>query len=279
MNHRQLFNELDIFLNNYLMINNQHIPNEPEPCCDNPRIRYDEVNKVCVSCGRMFLIDDIIIRPQYLNPKYQSTTTIGYGGHKSLYRLHKWTNNDYRENMANRNYKEIKAIGEKLNLNNKVLDNACYIYKTIYIDRNVSSRNKIKRSLYVYCLCKSSYEYKLDFDIIKTLKDNELSIENYNKALLKVVDEKKLFLNPHINTQYEKIIKNWENTKITKKDIILEYNRICRLSKQKKYRLNNNSILLGSIYNLLGIKTDEKKFYKVFNITRTTIKKFNKILN
>ena len=210
MNHRELFNTLDEFLsNNIVNDDNKHIPYESEPCCDNPRIKYDEINSVCISCGRMFMINELIIRPQFLNPKYQLTTTIGYGKINRICRLiHRNINHDYRENMANKNYKEIRNIGEKLKLNDKVLNNACYIYKTIYIDRNVSSRNKIKRSLYVYCLFRSCLDYKLEFNIIDTLKDNGLSIENYNKALLKVEDKDKLFLNPHIYTQYEKIKKN-----------------------------------------------------------------------
>ena len=95
-----------------------------------------------------------------------------------------------------------------------MIDNVCCIYKSIYIDRNVSSRNKIKRSLYIYCLYASCVEYNSEFDIIETLKDNQLSIENYNKALLKVEDENKLFLNPNMSKQYKKIKDNWGDTKI-----------------------------------------------------------------
>ena len=65
-------------------------------------------------------------------------------------------------------------------------------------------------------------------------------------------------------------------TNVTLTEIIIEYNKNCKKGKNKK-RLNNNSILLASIYNLLYTKKhldDDKEFYKVFNITRTTISKF-----
>ncbi len=274
--YKELFNQLDKYLD-------EHRPTPPikiiKPCCDNKRVRCGDIDMVCVNCGRIYELDEIVIKQQFLNPKYQLSTTIGYAAKtRSIHRLHKWINYDYRENMANRNYVEIRDMGNKLNLNIKVLNNACYIYKRIYIDNNVSSRNKIKRSLYVYCLFRSCVDYKLDFNIIQTLKDNKLTIENYNKALNKVIDDDKLYLNPNMERQYKKIIDNW-TTDITIKDVIVEYNRICKLSKENKYKLNNNSILIGSIYKLLDIKDNDKKFYKVFNITSTTIKKFAKILN
>ena len=275
MNYKELFNQLDTFLET-------RYPTPPkiiERCCDNRQLRHNDIEMVCINCGTICLLDEIIIKPQHLNPRYQLSTTIGYAPKtRNIHRLHKWINYDYRENMANRNYVEIREIGDKLKLNHKVLNNACYIYKRIYIDNNVSSRNKIKRSLYVYCLFRSCVDYHTEFDIIQTLKENGLSIENYNKALMKVDDENKLFLNPNMIKQYKKITDNW-TTEITMKDIIVEYNRICKLSKENKYKLNNNSILIGSIYKLLEIKDNDKKFYKVFNITNTTIKKFNKILN
>ena len=70
---------------------------------------------------------------------------------------------------------------------------------------------------------------------------------------------------------------NWD-TDIKMNDLIIEYNRILLLERNKECRLNNNSILIGSIYNLLNLTTD-KKFIKVFNITPTTIKKFNHLIN
>ena len=277
--HRELLNKLDLFIDETNIVNTGHIFAEPEKCCNNTKIRHTDLGKVCISSGLMGETHEIIIKPQFLNPKYQLSTSVGYcsKSHSHIYRLHKWTNYDYRENMANKNYIEIREMGNKLKLTMKMIDNACYIYKTIYINKNTSSRNKIKKSLYIYCLFKASNDYDHYFDIIETLIDNNLSIENYNKALLKVDDDSKLFLNPNMPKQYKKLIDNWDTT-IELKDIIIEYNRICKLSTHKNERLNDNSILIGSIYNLLKCE-DTKKFFSIYNITNTTIKKFNKIIN
>lgn len=263
--YKQLFRVLDDFLGEQ----NKALDNLD--CCINKYIRTDGIFDTCVSCGFMKPHNEVIIKKHFLNPRFQLTTTIGYNNKfKSVNRLHKWINYDYRENMSIRNYKVIREMGQKLKLDNWIMDNACMIYKHIYIDNKISSRNKIKNSLFIYCLMKSAFYYKKEFNIISCIKDNGLSIENYNKSLLKVDDENKLFLNPNMTIQHKKLTDNFDSD-ITLMDIIIEYNKNC--GNKNKKRLNDNSILIGSIYNLLDLE-DDKKFYKVFNITRTTIKKF-----
>jgi hypothetical protein len=73
------------------------------------------------------------------------------------------------------------------------------------------------------------------------------------------------------------LIDNYE-TNITLLEIIKEYNILFKLLRNKKYKLNKNSILICSIYKLLKNETD-KKFYSIFNITQSTIKKFIEINN
>ena len=272
------FNQLDSILEE--MNINTHQYQEPKPCCDNPRIVHKTEWDVCVNCGTCMDLTDIIIKRQFLNPRYQLTTSIGGGGkYKNVRRLHTWANYDYRENMANRNYKEMRDMGYKLNLHQKIMDNACYIYKGIYINKNVSSRNKIKRSLYVYCIYRSCMDYKKSINIIDLLNENELSIDNYNKAISKVEDENKLFLNVNMIDKMKIATDNWD-IDFTLMDLITLYNKNIRISKGNKLKLNNNSILIGSIYVLLKIEEnkEEKKFLKQYNITFTTIKKFIKIL-
>ncbi len=272
------FNQLDSILDEMNINPKKEI--EPIPCCDNRRIIHGTEWDVCINCGTCIDPHEIIIKRQFLNPRYQMTTAIGSGGkYKNVRRLHTWANYDYRENMANRNYKEIRDIGNGLNLHQKVLDNACFIYKSIYINKNVSSRNKIKRSLYIYCLARSCVEYHLTFDIIKMLGENGLSIDNYNKAISKVEDENKLFLNVNMVDKMKIAKDNWD-IKFTLINIIELYNKNIRISKGAKLKLNNNSILIGSIYVLLDISKnkEDKKFLNLYNITFTTIKKFIKIL-
>lgn len=270
--YRELFDKLDKFIGDTTTYVTE------DRCCENPVIRNDGIMETCINCGSMNPYNEDIIKKSFLNPRYQLSTNIGYNSkYKNINRLHKWINYDYRENMANRNYEEMRGIANKLELDDWVINNACMIYKNIYIDKNISSRNKIKRSLFVYCLFKSCMFYNKDFDIIQTLKDNNLSIENYNKSLLKVEDDDKLFLNSNMMIYYKKMNDNFD-TNITLSNIINEYNRVCKIEKKNEWRLNNNSILIGSIYNLLNLE-DDKKFYKTFNITKITINKFVKLIN
>ena len=141
----------------------------------------------------------------------------------------------------------------------------------------MSSRNKIKRSLFLYCLYQSAIEYDTYFDMISALKDNNLSIENFNKALLKVKNPKKQFLNSTMEKQYKRLSLTYPKNKITFRNMIAEYNRVVRLSTQKGLKLNNNSILTCCIFNLLK-PSDEKEFFTTFALTSTTLKKFTKII-
>lgn len=271
--HRQLLKDLDLWIGQ-----TTKTPSHENKCCIDPKIRTDGIMDTCVNCGNTTEYSETILKKQFLNPRYQLSTSIGChnGKYKGVARLHRWLTCDYRENMANNNYREMRQIAEKLSLNEWIINHSCMIYKKIYIDDNISSRNKIKRSLFIYCLYKGASHYEKEFDVIQVLKDNKLSIGNYNKCLLKVDDEDKLFLNSNMCMYYKKLGDNFE-TDITLIDIIKEYNRICNIGKDKKCRLNNNSILVASIHLLLNLDDDtedEKKFYKIFSISKTTIQKF-----
>ena len=112
--YKELFAKLDKFIDERdVPTPLKHINHIHTPCCGNPKIRYNEIDKVCISCGLIGAPDYSIIKEQFLNPKYQLSTTIGYGGNKAVHRIHKWNNYDYRENAANVNYKVIKDMGEK----------------------------------------------------------------------------------------------------------------------------------------------------------------------
>ena len=68
--HRELLDKLDIFIG----------PTTKEPiinkCCENPDIRTDGISNTCIKCGRMSNLEEIIIKKQFLNPKYQLSTNI-----------------------------------------------------------------------------------------------------------------------------------------------------------------------------------------------------------
>ena len=246
-----------------------------DKCCDKMKLRKGLEYRVCVSCGRCNgKSREDTEYYEVLNARYQNTTTIGYAKNsKKLHRLHKWTNYDYRENMAMKNYKTIRDMCEDFGLHNRVKDNACFIYKRIYIDKMVSSRHKIKECIFMYCILHSCNDYKINFDIISNLRKYNLNINKYNKALLKIEDDDVLFLNKNMESYYNLIIHNFHDKKIKMSDIIILYNILYKKSKNNTYKLNNNSILLGCIYFLLS---EDKRFYRVFNITYTTINKIKK---
>lgn len=270
-----------------------HIRATPIKCCESPSIFHEDVYRVCRNCARIFMHpeEDICFSNQ-LNPKYQLTTAIAYSNKnmRDVYRIHKWLSYDYRENKANEQYYFIREIGEKFDMNERMLDNACYIYKSIYIDENVSSRDRVKYALYIYCIKKTFDRFNKSFDIIRALEDTtlpkkdklghityvSLTIKNYNDAISKVKDDDKLYLNENIPSMFRLMKKNF-STNINMNDIIKEYNKNYKTCKEKGIRLNNNSLLVGSIYILLNLN-DDKEFFNTFNITGTTIKKFNKIL-
>ena len=250
-------------------------------CCRKMKIVEDNTYKICINCGYSWMNNIEYGDPTYfLNPKYQLSTEMGnsyYSKYRSLKRLHTWNNYDYRENAANVCYDEIKKIGKSIKLSDKIINQSCFLYKVIYIDNKVSSRNKIKRSIYCYCLHRSSCHNETDINIIELLKDNDLTIENYNKALGKVKDKEKLYLNINIEKYYHLLIFNYKVT-ISINDFIIQYNRIVRISKRNRFKLNFNSLLLATIYYIIDNTEEDYRFYEIFNTTYITLSKFKKLL-
>ncbi len=272
------------------------IEKEEEDCCDNPEFRYEntdnifydeddddcEVNtKVCINCGTISRSEEIKVEQPQLNPRYNLTTEIGYGSHSSLRRLkriHKWTKNEYKDVAANGNYSRIKQMGNELNLNHKIINYACFVFKKVYIEDEKSPRGNIRKSLYIYSLYVSSREYNFNFDIVDVLKKYNLSIVNYNNACLKYIsEEEQIHLPKNLVKHYSEFKDNF-TTNITIDDVILEYNLLFKLHQKTKLtkqikKSSENTILMIAIFNLLNLDSN-KKFYKIFKITPITINKF-----
>jgi hypothetical protein len=278
MTHKELFKKLDDFLFGKNEIN--HI-SSPVECCSNPKIRCCEIEDVCINCGS--INSNIVEQPpdeltSVLNPKFMLTTFVPYSSkYRHIHRLHTWhpQNFCYKENMALQSYKFIKKICDQNKLNEKIYYNSCFHYKRIYIDDNISSRNKIKRCLLIYCIHRSCKDYNKKVNVITILKSNHLSITNYNKALSKIVDKDKLYLNNNMEKYYETLVEFYD-TNITIYDIIKYYNEYCKYSREYSIKLNNNSILIGTLYKLLN--KHDKEFYSIFHSTFITLQKFKHLL-
>lgn len=259
------------------LLNNQEKKKEKKECCENKQLILIDNFYTCENCGIVDTNDDYekLDNEKFrdkLNPKYQLTTKIEYKSkYKNLLRIQKWMSYDYQENTANNSYKEIKKIGKKYNIPINILDISCVNYNDIYIKKNISSRNKIKKSIYIYCIYKEAIFYNENLNIFLILKDNNLSINNFNNCLTKL-NENNFFLNENMEN-YIKLTKENYDIEINIYELIKKYNENINVKNNKK--INKNSILIYIFYEIIKPK-DDKKFIKIFNITKMT---FNKIIN
>lgn len=183
----ELFNKLDKY------INKEKLPTKKTKCCTEPEIYFNNEYLVCHNCGRITDYYEEIDMPTYLNPKFQLKTYIGGFNRKyrHIHRLNLW-DMDYRENTANNSCYDITRLCKKYNLNYKIVNKACYLYKYIYIKNNITSRNKIKLALYIICIKKAASFNNEKLNLKTLLNDNNLSMANYNKAYLKIKHLKEL---------------------------------------------------------------------------------------
>jgi len=247
-------------------------------CCNNKKIIIDIPNniEICENCGFTKIYYEYVEENSITqsNPYYRLTSIIANSyRYKNIQRIHKWNNYDYKENTAINSYKKIREIGLKINLNNQIINNSIQEYKELYVNNGISTRYKIKLSLYIYCLFFNSFENNF-FNIFEVLNEYNLTIDNFNKAINRS-EKKKYFLQNNMIKYIDIIHKNY-NIKFELKKIIITYNEF--LNKNDKF--NNNSLLILTLYNLLKEKKDIEKinFYKLFNISKSTIKKISKLI-
>ena len=243
---------------------------EKEDCCPDKKIIVDIPNniEICTKCGNTEIYHELIQENSLTqtNPRYKLTSIIPYSNKfKALNRIQKWNNYSYEENTALQSYRDIRKIGLELKLNNEIINYAVQLYKNFYINEKISTRNKIKKALYIYCLFYYSFENNF-FNIFKVLKKYQLSIENFNKAIIRI-KFKNYFLQQNM-VNYINIIKTKYNIEYELKQIIILYNEYIK----KKTKFNSNTILVLVFYDLLKI-TNKNEFFKLFNISKSTLKK------
>jgi transcription initiation factor TFIIIB Brf1 subunit/transcription initiation factor TFIIB len=161
---------------------------------------------------------------------------------------------------------EITDICNKLKIGKKVIEGSKIKYKEIFIDLEISSRSNIKKAMYIYCIYFSCnyYNHKIDLDELISITD--INDKHYSKVLKKL--EKNNIIHSH--KKIDKLIKKCkDNDLIIDKEKILERYRIL---KKNNIKLNNNSILLGIMFEMLDIT--EKRFIKIFKTTRITLEKY-----
>jgi transcription initiation factor TFIIIB Brf1 subunit/transcription initiation factor TFIIB len=167
-----------------------------------------------------------------------------------------------------KSFKEIEKICQKLKLSKKIKDGANIKYKEIFLDMKISSRSNIKKAMYIYCIFFSCNYYKQKMDVGDLIKITNITQKHYDKVISKLEKRNVILSHKKINKMIN--ICNENDLIVNKEEMLKKYQEM----KEKKIKLNNNSILLGILFELLNIP--ENKFIKIFNTTKITMCKFKK---
>lgn len=264
MRNVELFNKLDDFLDKI----NPREPKLKRPCCNNVDIKLSPnlLLYCCFSCGVVYK-DHLYHKDFYDRWKTPNCvkTFIPYSKKgRHLHRLNKWTNYSYKEvNMDNL----LKSIDNKFKNNviiiydREIVMFCKVLFKQLY--PNLQIRAKIKDALIVYCYYSMSLSLNKDIEIDDLFKLFKISVKNYNDLNNKLKGNK-LFYYEKLN-EYLYILGLYDN----KNKVINMYNLF--LSHSKK-RFMKKSIILGILYNMVNDKKVKKKFYKTFDISKSSIK-------
>lgn len=263
------FSELDKFF----LKEQKEKKKEKYICCNKQELIKDNTGLTCYKCGKTFLDNfEYVIPNTYLNQKFHNCTLINPSvKFKNIRRLHHFSCYNYLEVIMSKSFKEISRICLKLGLSKKIIEGSKIKYKQIFIDERISSRSNIKRAMYSYCIYFSCNYYNIDIDIDELIKISNIEEKHYNKVIKKLEKKNMLFKSKKV----KQIIKICEDNNINIDLEILrnKYNEL----KKKKIKLNNNSIILGLLYDM--IKIEEKMFINIFKTTKITLKKYNKLIN
>jgi transcription initiation factor TFIIIB Brf1 subunit/transcription initiation factor TFIIB len=238
-------------------------------------IEYENMIEVCVKCG---LTKEYIEKEepiQYLNNKYHLTTIIVGGKNTrqnyTIKKLQKWNNYNYKEVTMTKSFKVIKDICNHFNLNGIIYNNAINYYKNIFLDKNISSRDNIKKSVYVFCIIKSCLNENKDVVLEDILDHIKVKKKHYLKALKKIDKNNIYFIKNIVEDKLKICLDN--DLEIDEKDIYKDYNFFIK----QDLKINKNSLILFLFYKNLNISNES--FITIFNTTKITLKKFNKIID
>ena len=238
-------------------------------CCRNKNIQLSDslLRYVCINCGVVAnqpYTKDMF--DKYKNPLFVKTLIPYRPNTRHLTRLNKWSNYSYKEVVLDKN---LKYIDSKLgHLNREILLFSKVLFKELF--PNLKIRSKIRDSLIVYCYYSTALSFNRSIEIDDLLKIFKISIKNYNDLNKKIVGNKLYYfegLNDYLNETnlYEK-----------KNQIIKLYNLF--LSNSTK-RFMKKSIILGLIYKMVKDTDIKRRFFKIFDINKGSIKNITKYIN
>lgn len=271
------FNKYFDILNEYNKIERQEKEEKEEKvekdCCDNPIIVFTDTYKVCENCAIVKKNDLEYQRPiKYLNNRFHLTTMISKSNRKyyHLNRLQKYNNYNYKEVTMLNSFKEIKKICNKFDLPSQIYDVAVTKYKDIYIDKGISSRDNIKKSIYLYCIIFSCDYHNQNKNLENMLNHIKVKKKHYHKAVKKVNKNDIIFIEELLDKKLIECKNN--NIIIQKNDIITLYNNYSKY----KLKLNKNSLILFLFY--IKLNKNHEEFINIFKTTKITLNKFDNIL-
>lgn len=241
-------------------------------------IEYHNSLEICTNCGSCDNFLEIIEPINYLNKNFHLTTII-VGGKCSttnykIKRLQKWKNYNYKEYTMTKSFEDIKNICNHLNLNNlnnKVYEISISKYKNIFLDKKISSRDNIKKAIYIYCIVFSCNYLNIKINVDDIINFVNIQKKHYLKGLKKVDKNNIYFIKKNVESKIK--LCNDNNIYINKNIIYDEY----YLYTKKNLKINKNSLILYLFFKNLNIP--DKDFINIFNTTKVTIKKFNDLLN
>lgn len=239
---------------------------KPITCCsykENIIISESLLLYICGECGTV--VDGYLYEMNYYekfkNPHIVKTYIPYSYKYKHLNRLNKWGNYSYHEVQMDKLLKEIDI--KLIDFDNEIKSFTKIIFKQMY--KNLSIRAKIKDSLIVYCLFKTSLMLKKELDLDVLLKLFNISIKNYND-LNKKLEKDKLIYCKDLNEYLQHL-----HYKMNKNNLIVIYNKFLEFNNRK---FNNKSIILGIIYYILenNKEFNKKDFFKIYNISKSSIR-------
>ena len=264
-NHKELFNDLDEFINNRFPPNQKVV----YQCCNNKEVilSISLLKYVCCNCG--IVADEPYTKDFYdrfKNPLFVKTIIPYRPKTRHLSRLSKWTNYSYKEVVLDKNLKYIDSKLGHLDRDNILFSKV--LFKQIFPKMKI--RAKIKDALIVYCYYTTSLALDKNVEIDDLLKIFKISIKNYNDLNNKLECNKMYYFN-NLNNY---LIRT--NLYDKKNKIIKLYNLF--LSTTSK-RFMKKSVILGIIYKLVDDEKLKKKFFKIFDINKSSIKNIIKYIN
>ena len=240
-------------LDKYLEQTEPKLKKIKQKCCNDRIIKKCNTYMTCISCGTVQVNNYELVTPNtYLNQRFHNCTIINRSHkYKNINRLQTFSNFCYTEVIMNKSFVEITNICNKLKLPHKVINGSKIRYKEIFIDLKISSRSFIKIAMYIYCIYYSCKFHKIYVNIDDLIKVSDIDQKHYDKLMIKLEKKNVIFKNKKIMKLIE--ICNEKNIIIDKELLINSYKEYKKKIKKCFKKLNNNSIILGLLYNQLNM--------------------------